>query len=167
MDGSITSKTLSFRFLALTDTLAGAGLGVTRTGSDRFQEISSGSIIPSARVNVAIRAITNEGYLEIAIVKIQRSTIVPAVGTSPSPTSLQVDGQGLESAMREQYPGWCIHNIVMPFSAETPTQRNFSVNLTKFKMAKFRDGDHLLLAIFNRSASTVTVDHKANYYEYK
>ncbi len=167
MDGTINSKILSLRVLAKTDTLAGVALTADRTAADRFQEVATGSDINSVTTQIAIRVISNEGYLEYCIAKLQRSSAVPAVNTDPIPGSTDVDGIGLESSMRQRLPGWIIHNGIMPFSAETPTTRKFTVNLKKFKMSKFRDGDFLLLMLFNRSASVVTVDHKANYYEYK
>jgi len=167
MDGSILTKVLSYRVLAKGDVLAGTSLSTTRTSTNRDVDIGAGSLVPNIRVNASIRGITNEGYLEISIIKIMRSFAVPVVGTDPSPSSTDVNGDGLESTMRKNFPGWCIHNIIMPFSAETPTQRTFNINLRKFRMQKFRDGDFLIMALFNRSGATVTVDHKANYYEYK
>jgi len=167
MDGTIVTKVLSIRVLAKGDVLAGTSLGTTRTSTNRDVDIGAGSLVPNLRISVSIRGLSNEGYLEISIVKIQRSSTVPTLGTAPMPSSADVDGDGLESTMRKNTPGWCIHNIIMPFSAETPTQRTFSVNLRKFRMQKFRDGDFLLLMLYNRSAATITIDHKANYYEYK
>ncbi len=167
MDGSILTKDINLRFVAVTDAQAGTALGTTRTTSDRFTEIATGSVIKSLTFQVAIRAITNEGYLEYSIVKMQRQHTVPVVGTAPMPSDADVDGSGLESQMRKNFPGWCIHNGIMPFSAETPTTRKFTVNLSKFRMSRFRDGDFLALVLFNRSAATITLDHKCNYYEYK
>ncbi len=167
MDGTIATKVLSLRFLVVPDSNAGVALNTVRTASTRFQVIANGSVIKSITCQVAIRAITNEGYLEYAIIKVQRSATVPIVGTAPAPSSTDVNDVGLESAMRRNYPGWVIHNGIMPFSAETPLTRKFTVNLSKFRMAKFRDGDFIMLALFNRSGATITLDHKANYYEYK
>ncbi len=167
MDGSILTKDLSLRFLVVVPDTAGSNLAGDRIDSDRFQTVSTGSIVKSLTIQVAIRAITNEGYLEYSIVKMQRQHAVPVVGTAPMPTDAEADGIGLESVMRENFPGWVIHNGIMPFSAETPTTRKFTVNLAKFRMSRFRDGDFLALVLFNRSAATITLDHKANYYEYK
>ncbi len=167
MDGTITTKNLVLRVLAKGDVLAGTALSTTRTSTNRMQDIGAGSDVNSITIQIAIRAITNEGYLEYSIVKIPRSFVVPAVGTDPVPSALDVDGIGLESELRKDMPGWVIHNGIMPFSAETPLTRKFTVNLKKFRMSKFRDGDFVLLFLYNRSASTITLDHKANYYEYK
>ncbi len=167
MDGTINTKVVNLRVLAKTTNLAGTPLSTDRQVMDRFQEVANGSDINSVTVQVSIRVVINEGYLEYCVLKIPRSHTVPAISTAPMPTSAEVDGVGLESQMRENFPGWVIHNGIMPFSAETPLTRKFTVNLKKFRMSRFRDGDFLLLLLFNRSASQITLDHKANYYEYK
>ena len=167
VDGTILTKQLSLRVIAKGDVLAGTSLGTTRTSTNRDKDIGAGSDVNSVTIQCAIRGITNEGYLEYSIVKIPRSFTVPATGVDPIPSNTDVANSMLESELRKNMPGWVIHNGVMPFSAETPTTRKFTVNLRKFRMSKFRDGDFLLLMLFNRSGATITIDHKANYYEYK
>ncbi len=167
MSGTLATKILGLRFLCIPNVTAGSSLGTAREGGDRDKEVNNGSVVGNITLNVALRGITNEGCLEICLLKVQRSHTVPVVGVLPMPTSAETDGDGLQSIMRGNFPGWVFHYSLMTFSAETPTNKWIKLNLGKFRQSKWRDGDYLVLALFNRSGATVTIDTTARYYEYK
>ncbi len=165
--GTIITKVLSLRFLAIPNVTAGSALGTAREGGDRDKEVNNGSVVGNITLNVSLRGITAAGSLEICLLKVQRSHSVPVVGTLPMPTSAAVDSDGLQSSMRANFPGWVYHYSIISFAAEQPQNKWIRLNLGKFRASKWRDGDYLALCLFNRSSATITVDHTARYYEYK
>ncbi len=167
MSGTITTKVLSARFLCIPNSDAGASLGIAREGGDRDKEVNNGSVVGNITLNVSIRGITATGSLEIALIKVPRAHSVPTVGTDPVPTSAEVDSSGLQTMARENMPGWVYHYSIMSFATEQPVNKWCKLNLGKFRASKWRDGDYLMLLLFNRSGATITVDHTARYYEYK
>ncbi len=167
MSGTILTKILSLRYLCIPNANAGVAMDTPREGGDRNKEVNNGSVVGNITLNVSIRGISAEGTLEIGLVKIPRSHIVPVIGTDPIPASSEVDGSGLQTMMRENMPGWVYHYSLMSFAPEQPRNKWIKLNLSKFRASKWRDGDYLALFLFNRSSATITVDHTARYYEYK
>ncbi len=167
MSGTITTKKGNLRFLVIPNATAGTGLGVERAGGDREKEVNTGSVVGNITLNVSLRGISGNGTLEIALLKVQRSHSVPVIGTLPMPTDTVMDTDGLQTTMRTNFPGWVYHYSLISFAAEQPQNKWIKLNLSKFKAAKWRDGDYCALMLFNRSGATITVDTTARYYEYK
>ncbi len=167
VDGTIATKALSLRFLVIPNVVAGSSLLTERSGGDRSQEVQNGSSVGNITLNVSIRGITAAGTLEIALVKLCRQSATPVLGTSPIPTSADTNTTGLQAIMRGNTPGWVFHYSVTSFAAEQPQNKWIKLNLGKFRMSKWRDGDFLALMLFNRSNASITVDHTGRYYEYK
>ncbi len=167
MSGTIATKILVLRYLCIPNANAGVSLDTPREGGDRNKEVQNGSVVGNITLNVALRGLTAGGTLEVGLVKIPRSHIVPVVGTDPIPASSEVDSLGLQTMMRENMPGWVYHFSVLSFTTEQPVNKWIKLNLGKFRASKWRDGDYLALFLFNRSGATITVDHTARYYEYK
>ncbi len=167
MSGTILTKVLSLRYLCIPNANAGVAIDTPREGGDRNKEVNNGSVVGTITLNVSLRGITAAGTLEIGLVKIPRSHIVPVVGTDPIPASSEVDNSGLQTMLRENMPGWVYHYSILSFAAEQPLNKWIKLNLGKFRASKWRDGDYLALFLFNRSSGTITVDHSARYYEYK
>ncbi len=167
VDGTINTKQLSLRFLVIPNVNAGASLLTERSGGDRSQEVQTGSRVGKVTLNVSIRGISAEGTLEVALIKLQRQSATPVLGTSPIPTSADTNTTGLQAIMRGNTPGWVYHYSVISFAPDQPQNKWMKLNLAKFKASAWRDGDYLGLFLFNRSGQTITVDHTARYYEYK
>ncbi len=167
VDGTINTKQLSVRFLVIPNVTAGVSLLTERAGGDRSQEVNTGSSVGNITLNVSIRGVSGNGTLEIVLVKLHRQPSTPVLGTAPLPTSADTNTTGLQAIMRGNTPGWVYHYSVMSFAAEQPVNKWMKLNLAKFKAAKWRDGDFLVLLLFNRSGATITVDHTARFYEYK
>ncbi len=167
MAGTILSNVLSLRFLVIPNVTAGTSLLTERSGGDRSQEVQTGSRVGNITLNVSVRNITDDGTLEILLVKLSRQSTTPVLGTAPIPTSADTATTGLQAIMRGNTPGWVYHYSVISFAAEQPQNKWIKLNLAKFRASAWRDGDFLALMLFNRSPQTITLDHTARYYEYK
>lgn len=164
---ALTNALGAVRFLAIPNQTAGSSAGTARDGSDRDVEVNTGSVLGKITVNLSVTNATVSGLLEIGIVKWQRQHSLPTNGTAPVFTSAEVLSVGLQQMMRLNAPGWTLKYYEIPFTAETTRAMKFTIDLKKFKMATWRDGDYLSLHIFNRSSATVTINHSARYYEYR
>lgn len=167
MSGTVSANTLAtVRFLVIPNQNAGASLLTERSGGDRAQEVNNGSRVGNITLDITERGATSAGVLEVCVVKCQRQHAIPAVGTDPIPSTADVLATGLQQNMRGNTPGWVLKSFLFPYTAEMPVVRKISINLAKFKMATWRDGDYLAVLLFNRGGGAIIVDHTARYYEY-
>ncbi len=167
MAGTIATNVLSLRFLVIPNVTAGVSLLTERSGGDRSAEVNTGSKVGNITLNVSVRNITDDGILEICLVKLNRQPSTPVLGTVPIPSSADTATTGLQAIMRGNTPGWVYHYSIISFAPEQPVNKWIKLNLTKFRASTWRDGDFLALMLFNRSPQTITVDHTGRYYEYK
>ncbi len=168
MGGTVALNTLAaVRQLCIPNQVAGSSAGTPRDGSDRDKEVNTGSKVGNITIDISLSGATASGILEYALIKYQRQSTVPLVGVAPVPSSATVLAVGLQQATRLASPGWVLHFNTMAYTAETTRTKMLKINLSKFRMSSWRDGDYFSLLLFNRGGAAIFVDHHARYYEYR
>ncbi len=135
----------------------------TFENADRQQNCPIGSTIDNIVFNIAFRGLTDNGVMEYAFFKIERSNVVPTGDNVMLPNDTVILSQGLQSAIRQYQPGRVLHYGQVAVATEQPRCISKSVPYGKFKLSKLRTGDYYGVQIFNRSAATVFVDVQARY----
>ncbi len=148
--------------------LAGASMTATRTGNeDRTTEIDNGRVIGKTTIDFALTPVAaSKGYYEYCVVKYERSTSVPQVGTDPVPASADVITDGLQRECRNLTPGYVVKFDTIPVTAETNTSRKIIINWAKFRKQRVRDGDYFCIIFFNRSDAAGIYDLHIRYNTY-
>ncbi len=154
--------------LAHASQLAGGSMTAARTGNeDRTTEVDNGRVIGKTTVDWAFTPGTNtSGYYEYAVVKYERSTSVPGVGTDPVPSSADMAAEGLQRSVRSLTPGYVIQFDTIPVTAETSRSKKIVINWAKYGKAIVRDGDYFCIIFFNRADATATYDLQIRYNTY-
>ncbi len=139
--------------------LAGGSMSADRTDENRLTEVGNGRKLGRVTIDVGIIPATGQqGFYEYAVVKYERSTSVPVVGTDPVPSSADCVGTGLQQAVRRLTPGYCIQFGLIPITTETTVVRKITISFAKFRKAKVRDGDYYCIIFYNRTQATGTYD---------
>ncbi len=168
MDQSFAANILALVFSTVATVTAGTNATNTRLDTDRDREVSSGENVGFTKYTLQFEPnATAFGTIEYVVFKVPRSFIVPVVGTDPIPSSVDVDGTGIQQAFRINMPGWVYKFGVFPVSAETPFTKTVTINWNKFKVGTVRDGDHFGIALFNRATSSVNFSVQMFYKSYR
>ncbi len=148
--------------------LAGGSMTASRTGGeDRTTEVDNGRHVGRMTIDLAfIPLAAANGYYEYALVKYERSTSVPTIGTDPVPTSADFVTDGIQRALRSMTPGYVVQYGMIPITAETTVTRKIIIKWDKFRKAQVRDGDYFVLIMFNRASASNTYDIYCRYNTY-
>ncbi len=154
--------------LAHAGNLASTNLTQSRTGGeDRSTEVDNGRHIGNMTINLAFTTVAaGTGYYEYALIKYERSTSVPTIGTDPVPSSADIVTNGLQASVRGLTPGYLIEYGQIAMSPQTTRIKILKAKWAKFKKALVRDGDYFVLIIFNRSGGASTYDIQTRYKTY-
>jgi len=80
---------------------------------------------------------------------------------------VDIDSQGIQQAFKLNMPGWVMKTGAFALSAETPKVVSMTVNPAKYGKATIRDGDHIGICMFNRTAGSVGFSVQMRYKEYE
>ncbi len=130
---------------------AGGAVSQDNEARDRDRLCSVGSNVNSIIFDVSMRQIEDEGILEYAIFKLERQLSAPVLGTAPIPTAGEMNGEGLQQALRRHIPGRVIKFGLVAFTAETTRAIKLRGDFKKFRLSSVRSGDYFCILLFNRS----------------
>ncbi len=145
--------------LAHANILAGGSMTSDRTGGeDRTTDVDNGRHVGKMHVQIDFTVgAASSGYYEIAAIKYERSTTVPAIGVDPVPSSADISGDGLQRAVRSLSPGYIIYWDTVAITPGTNRTKKILLNWNKYGKATVRDGDYYTLIVFNRSNDNNTI----------
>ncbi len=167
MDQQFATNILSLIFAVASSSLAGAAASAARIDSDRDREVSTGHTVGSIEFQLQLEsAATAFGTIEWCVFKVERSFIVPVVGTDPIPSSADVDSQGIQQAFRLNMPGWIMKHGAFAITPEIASVRTIRVSPGKFRKGMIKDGDHIAIALFNRCSGAVNFSVQMRYKEF-
>ncbi len=156
MDQTLGSNIMTLIFSTVSTVRAGVSATTGRLDTDRDREVSNGEKVGFTKFTLQLEPdSTASGTLEYMIFKAERQENVPVIGTFPIPSSVDVDGQGIQQAFRLNMSTWCCKFGSFPIAAETPRVINIGLNWSKFKKGTVKDGDHYAIAIFNRTSGVI------------
>ncbi len=147
--------------------LAGGSASSNIEAQDKDRTVNVGHHIGAFFIDVAIRITTQDGTVEFAVLKDERSDATPAIGTHPIPSGTDVTNQGMQQATRLANPGKVFHFSSRAYSAAHTITHKIRVSPGKFGLSKVKAGDHWVLLIYNRGSATVTYDFQCRYKEYE
>ncbi len=134
---------------------------------DKDRTVNVGHHIGRINISLSIRNPTASGIMEFGVFKVERVASTPALGVFPIPSSAENNSQGLQQSMRLQNPGKVFHFSQRAYTPELAVVHNITVSPAKYKLSKFKAGDHWVLMIHNRGTAQVTVDLQMRYKEYE
>ncbi len=134
---------------------------------DKDRTVNVGHHVGTLNIDFTVRTIVGNGVIEFGVYKVERADATPALGVHPTPTSAEINSQGMQQALRMANPGKVFHFSTRSFTIETPVTHHIKVSPAKFKLSKLKAGDHWMLLVFNRSGSVFTFDFQARYKEYE
>jgi len=164
MEQTLATNIATVVFAVVSTVRAGTSATTNRLETDRDREVASGEKVGRITFSLEINpAASATGTVEYCVFKIQRSDVVPVIGTFPLPSSLECSTQGTQQICRLNMPGWIMKYGSFGVAGEQPRTRVVTVNPGKFKMGTVRDGDHLGIVIFNRTAASVIFSVQMRY----
>ncbi len=134
---------------------------------DKDRTVNVGHHLGTLNVSFSCRNASADGVVEYAILKVERQSTTPVLGTHPIPTSAEIDTQGLQQAVRLANPGKVFHYSARAYTLQISYVHNMRVSPAKFKLSKVKAGDHWILLVFNRGGSQITFDVQMRYKEYE
>ncbi len=135
---------------------------------DKDRTVNVGHHIGRLNIDLTIRNTTADGVFEFCVFKVERAATTPVLGTHPIPSSAEVTSQGMQQACRMANPGKVFHYSKRAYTIEQNITHKIIVSPAKYKLSKFKAGDHWILLINNRgSGGTPTFDFEARYKEYE
>ncbi len=165
--GSLGSKIATVLVIQSPSIFAAGSASSNIEAQDKDRTVNVGHHIGTLNLNLNVRIATADGIVEFAVLKVERASTTPILGTHPIPSSAEIDSQGLQQAVRLANPGKVFHYSARAYTAEHNFIHNIRVSPAKFKLSKVKAGDHWLLMVFNRGGSTITTDFQARYKEYE
>ncbi len=134
---------------------------------DKDRTVNVGHHMGTCTLDLGFRSIINNGIMEFCVFKVERADSTPALGTHPVPSVAEINTQGMQQACRMANPGKVYHFSQRAYVVEQPISHKIKVSCAKFKVSKWKAGDHLMLLMFNRGAQQVTFDYQGRYKEYE
>lgn len=146
-----------------------AGLSATTdiNAQDKDRTCQVGHHVGQVDIDFSIRTTAGDGTIEYCIAHVERSDIVPVIGTFPIPSATEINAQGLQQIMRLNMPGRIVHFSVRAYTAEHTMVHKIKFRPSKFKSSKVKAGDHWILLVHNRGSAIVTSDFQCRYKEYE
>ncbi len=121
-------------------------------GEDRTTAVDNGRKVGNMTLDIGIvPGTTTNGYYEYCVVKYERSTSVPVIGTDPVPSTADIVSDGLQRSCRSSTPGYVIKYGMIPLTSETSRTVKLSIRWAKFHKEKVRDGDYFTIVFFNHT----------------
>lgn len=152
---------------------AGQNTGTSTTLGNRGENIDNGSHVNFVTIECLLRkqlaqaGALVQGFMQFCIVKKISQTSAPSSGDIDNESTY-----GLQKSCRQQFPGRVLHFSQVPVTSSEARKHIMKVNLRKFRMSKFRQGDQLVLYSYftSNAASTAgswILDTQWRFKEYK
>ncbi len=167
MAGTLAANTAKVFVIASPSIFAAGSASSNIEAQDKDRTVNVGHHIGQINIDFAIRNLVNDGVYEFCIFKVERHDTTPTLGTHPIPSTAEVAAQGIQQACRMANPGKVFHYSARPYTIEQNIVHRIRVSPAKFKLSKFKAGDHWILLVFNRGGSVVTDDFQCRYKEYE
>ncbi len=166
--GSAPAANISFvTIIASPSLFAGQSASNNIEAQDKDRTVNIGHHIGRLNLAITTRGTTSNGIVEYCVFKVERQDATPTLGNFPIPSSSEVATQGLQQACRLQNPGKVFHFSQTAFATHQTTVKNIVVSPAKYRLSKFKAGDHWILMIHNRSAIAINIDVQMRYKEYE
>ncbi len=146
---------------------AGGSASSNIEAQDKDRTVNVGHHVGTFNIDMGIRNTTADGIVEFCLLKVERAASTPALGTFPIPSSAEMTTQGVQQVCRMENPGKVFHFSKRAYSADNTVAHKIRVSPAKFKLSKFKAGDHWILMLFNRGTATFTFDFECRYKEYE
>lgn len=168
MSQTLTSGASSLVIIASPSIFAAGSASSNIEAQDKDRTVNVGHHIGRLNLDITIRNTSTDGVIEFCVFKDERSDATPAVGTHPVPSTAEISSQGMQQACRMANPGKVFHYSKRPYSIENTLVHKIIVSPAKYKLSKFKAGDHWVLLMFNRGAgASVTFDYEGRFKEYE
>ncbi len=165
--GSLAANTALVIIIASPSIFAGGSASSNIEAQDKDRTVNVGHHIGAITIDVTIRGATATGVMEYCVYKVERAASTPALGTFPVPSSAEISSQGIQQVCRMENPGKVFHVSKRAYSTTQTVVHKIRVSPAKFRLSKFKAGDHWILQIHNRGPQTVNHDFEARYKEYE
>ncbi len=165
--GSLAANTAFAFIIASPSIFAGGSASSNIEAQDKDRTVNVGHHIGRLNISVSIRNTAGDGVMEFAVMKVERQDSTPSLGTFPIPSTANINGAGMMQAVRMRNPGKTFHSSKRPYSIEMTVVHNIIVSPAKYKLSKFKAGDHWVLMMYNRGPQAITYDFEARYKEYE
>jgi len=166
--GSTPASDIAFvTVIASPSIFAGGSASSNIEAQDKDRTVNVGHHIGRITIDASVRGTTNNGVVEFCVFKVERQDSTPVLGTFPIPSSAEINGAGMQQECRLKNPGKVFHFSQRAFATQQTIAHRIVVSPAKYKLSKFKAGDHWILLIFNRSEIQITVDVQMRYKEYE
>ncbi len=167
MSAGLAANTAVVKVITSPSIFAAGSASSNIEAQDKDRTVNVGHHIGRLNLDISIRNTTGSGNVEFCVFKVERANSTPVLGTHPVPSTAEVVSQGMQQACRMANPGKVFHYSKRAFTIETTFNHKIIVSPAKYKLSKCKAGDHWILLVFNRGATTVTVDLEMRYKEYE
>ncbi len=167
MSQTLASKIATAIVIESPSIFAGGSASANIEAQDKDRTANVGHHLGTLNLAWSTRITTGDGIMEFAVIKVERASTTPVLGTHPIPSSTEIDTEGMQQAVRLANPGKTFHYSARSYTAEHTFVHNIRVSPAKYKLSKVKAGDHWILMAFNRGGTTVTFDFQARYKEYE
>ncbi len=165
--GSMTLNSTAVIVIASPSIFAAGSASSNIEAQDKDRTVNVGHHMGTMTLDLAITGVTASGVIEFCVFKVERADSTPTLGNHPVPSIAEINTQGMQQACRMANPGKVFHYSQRVCTTEVAIAHKIRVSPAKFKLSKFKAGDHWMLMMFNRSAQTVTFNYQARYKEYE
>lgn len=165
--GTLAGNTSVVIIISSPSILAGGSASDNIEAQDKDRTVNVGHHIGRLNLSVNVRGTTATGILECCVYKVERSSITPVLGTFPVPSTAEILSQGIQQVCRLENPGKVFHTSKRAYSSTQTLVHNMVVSPAKYKLSKYKAGDHWILQLFNRGLTTINFDYEGRYKEYE
>ncbi len=165
--GSLASSIGVVIVIASPSILAGGSASDNIEAQDKDRTVNVGHHIGRLNLDISIRNTAGDGVMEFCVFKVERSAITPVLGTFPIPSTAEIVAQGMQQVCRLENPGKVFHYSKRPYTIEQTIVHKIIVSPAKYRLSKFKAGDHWILMIFNRGPQAITFDYEGRFKEYE
>ncbi len=167
MNASLGANTLKVIVIESPSIFAAGSASSNIEAQDKDRTVNVGHHIGMINIDHAVRNTTDDGIVEYCVIKVERAASTPVVGTHPIPSSAECNTQGLQQAARMANPGKVFHFSHRAYTPEHDITHKIRVSPAKFKLSKVKAGDHWILLVHNRGATTIGDEFQCRYKEYE
>ncbi len=167
MSGTINPTSTALIVIQSPSINAGGSASSNIEAQDKDRTVNVGHHMGQATIDFSVRVTTAVGVLEFGIMHVERSDIVPVLGTHPVPSASDVATQGMQQATRLASPGRVVHFSARPYTAEQNIVHKMRFRPSKFKSSLVKAGDYWILIVHNRGIAVMTYDFQCRYKEYE
>ncbi len=167
MATALATGTAFVTIIASPSLFAGQSASSNIEAQDKDRTVNLGHHIGRLNLDITVRNTSGDGVVEFCVFKVERVATTPVLGTHPIPSSATIQAQGMQQACRLDNPGKVFHFSKRPYSIENTVVHKIIVSPAKYKLSKFKAGDHWVLMMHNRGPQTVTIDYEGRFKEYE